>query len=151
MFIPTLCGTPWNSIDIVQGHGTNPHGCIMLWTTWWSNLYIFDKINAVQEGPPQALLIPILVGASCNSIDIVQGHGTDPHGWIMLWATWLNNLCIFDKINAANVVAMHEGPPQALTNVYSHFVWGPMEFNWHSTRSWNQPTWLNNVVNHMIE
>ena len=28
---------------------------------------------------------------------------------------------------------------------------GPMEFNWQSPGSWNRPTWLNNVVNYVIE
>ena len=99
-----------------------------------SNLYIFDTINvaivvAVQGGPPQALMnvYSHFVWGLMESIDIVRGHGTDPHGWITLWTTWSGNLDIFDKINVAIVVAVQGGPPQALITAYSHFVWGLME------------------------
>ena len=95
----------------------------MLWTTWLHNLYIFDTINAaivvaMQGGRPQALMnvYSHFVWGSWYLIDIVQGHGTNPHGALMLWTTWWRNLYIFDTINAAIVVAVQGGRPQALEN-----------------------------------
>ena len=31
-------------------------------------------------------------------------------------------------------------------NIYSYFVQGPTKYNGHIPRSWNHPTWLNNVT-----
>ena len=85
-------------------------------------------------------------GGACNIIDIFQGHGTDPHGWIMLWWDFLRvwNYMLWEVVpwatqcvSNANITTCDLSRLQPIyIYIYSPSMSKLGEVFSHRTRSW---------------